>query len=717
MTRFSVLAALLATMVFTAGPCLAAGDEGEGETARVALDERPQRAPTFAADIAPIVHAHCTACHHDGGVAPFPLETYGQVRRRARQIAMVTRSGYMPPWKPDPGYGPFLGERRLREDQIASIERWLESGAELGDASRVPDPPQRNKGWRLGEPDLVVSPSEAFAVPADGPDVFRSFVVPVPAAAGKIVEAIELRPGNARIVHHATIYADATGAARQLDQLDPEPGYPGMQVGVPPGGHFFGWTPGRTPRRLDEGMGWIVEPETDLIVEAHLLPSGKTETVRPQLGLYFTDRRPTKIPVTVRLGSTTIDIPAGAPDYTVRDAYELPVDVHAVAIYPHAHYLGRRLEAAAVLPDGTRRPLIRISDWDFAWQDEYRFASPPLLPRGTRLEMTYVYDNSAGNPRNPFDPPQRVPWGPRSTDEMGDLWLTVLPVDASDRPRLAQSVRARDLALRVQGFERRVERDPRDFDARSRLGQLHLARRELPGALEHLEAALRLRPESWHVHYNLGVVKARLGRVDEAVRHYRAAAAANPGRARVHNNLGALLMLRGEDEAAAAAFRDALAVREDLHQARLNLGVVLVRLGRPEDAIGEYERILAAKPGYAEAHSNLASAYLRMGRLEDAARHCEEALRIRPRYPAPLKNLALIAVRRGDSGAAVEHLRRAVEIEPRDADAHLLLATQLEESGRREEALSHYRAVVTLVPGHEEGTRGAERLQAPGPSR
>jgi len=332
----------------------------------------------FSNDIAPILYRHCVTCHRPDGVAPFSLITYDDARRHAMQIAAATARRYMPPWKPTASRGQFEGERRLSDTEIASIERWAANGRLEGDASDLPSPPRFSSGWSLGEPDLVVSLPE-YQLRADGPDVFRNFVVPVPGSVlgsvpgsvPRYVAALEFRPGS-RAVHHANIRVDPTPASRRLDDADPEPGYEGviLRSADYPDGHFLGWTPGQMAPPASSTFAWRLEPGADLVVQLHLQPTGKRERIAPSIALYFAKDPPTSTPAILRLGRQSLDIPAGMRNYYVLDAYVLPVDAEIRAIQPHAHYRARRVSASALLPDRTRLRLILIENWDFNWQDQ-----------------------------------------------------------------------------------------------------------------------------------------------------------------------------------------------------------------------------------------------------------------------------------------------------------------------------------------------------------
>src|SRR5438094_362952 len=316
-------------------------------------------------DIAPIVWRRCTTCHRPGAIGPFSLATYEDVKRRATQIKIVTARRIMPPWKPEPGKGDFESERRLTDSELEQIQRWIADGAIEGDSKDLPPMPAQPaaEAWQLGTPDLVVRMPEAYTVAAGGTDVFRTFVLPIALPRARFVRALEFRPGTARVVHHANIGVDRTRSSRQLDLKDPEPGYVGGMVPDAryPEGQLLGWTPGQAAHPVPPGTAWRLEPGSDLVVQLHMQPTGKPETLQVSVGFYFTDEAPSRTPLGLRLGSETIDIPPGARDYVVADRYVLPVDADVLAVQPHAHNLARRMEAGATLPDGTTRSAICIS--------------------------------------------------------------------------------------------------------------------------------------------------------------------------------------------------------------------------------------------------------------------------------------------------------------------------------------------------------------------
>ncbi len=478
----------------------------------------PADTMTFTRDVAPILYRRCAVCHRPDGAAPFSLLTYPEARERAALIAAVTASRHMPPWLPAPGYGAFADERRLTEREITILGRWAAQGAARGDPGDLPPVPTWPAGWQLGPPDLVVR-FPAVTVAAGGPEQFRNLVARASVGRTQYVAAVEVRPGSARLVHHARLMVDTTASSRHADQRDPAPGFDGMELASEarsPAGVFVGWTPGKVPTRATGDLAWRLDPATDLVLQLHLRPGDRAERVEPLVGLHFTARPPARRPALVMLGTKTIDIPPGEAHYVIEDRYELPVSVELLGVYPHAHYLAREMDAYAMLPNGSHVWLLRIPDWDFNWQDEYRYAAPVSLPRGTTLHLRYTYDNSAANPRNPSRPPRQVRYGPHSTDEMADLVLQAVTRNAGDAAILerglawkyyteeiaseayGQYATGRDLAAQgrrgeaLVAYRRSLDLRFDDPRVHAAIGELLLDGGEVEPAVAHLEQALRL---------------------------------------------------------------------------------------------------------------------------------------------------------------------------------------------------------------------------------
>jgi hypothetical protein len=417
---------------------------------------------TFSEHVAPILFQNCTRCHRPGEAAPFSLINFQDAKKRGKQIAEVTRKRYMPPWHADHGYVEFSNERRLTEDQIALLGAWHQQGMNEGDPTKTPAPPQFTEGWQLGKPDVVLTMPEPFEIYAEGRDIYWNFVLPLHLSEDKWVRAIEFRPSARAVVHHSLYFLDTSGDARKFDQRDPKPGYNGMGRSNRQFQSLGGWAVGGEPLMLPPELAWQFPTNGDIVLQTHFHPSGKVEREISSVGIYFASKPPSRKFTTVQLPPlfgrlNGMDIPAGATNYTVRDSFVTPIDLEAFAVTPHAHYLGKTFLLTATTPDGNQRTLLRISDWDFNWQEDCAYKHRIPLPKGTRLDATITYDNSAENPRNPTHPPKRVKWGPMSTDEMAAITLNVIPARDVELAELQRAKRSHNIDL----FIDRAQESPR----------------------------------------------------------------------------------------------------------------------------------------------------------------------------------------------------------------------------------------------------------------
>jgi tetratricopeptide (TPR) repeat protein len=490
-------------------------------------------AVTYADDVAPIIQESCITCHNPNGIGPFSLTNYEEVRRRGRQISEVTQSRYMPPWKPDADYGPALiGERRLSESQIQSIQSWYASGMESGDLSKLtPYTPPTNE-WQLGTPDLIIQLDEPFRLPAEAEDIYQNFVIPLPINKTVYVRAFELMPESRLAIHHALLTVDNTRKSRERDAADPGPGWNGMEIGGdPPAGHIIGWTPGQEPYQAYPGTAWKLTPGDDLVLQLHMLPTGKPESVNPKLALFFADKEPTLPSYVFQLRNYDIDIPPEDSNYLRTGSMRVPVPVKVVSVYPHAHYLGKDIQLYAKLPNGDTQWLLRIPDWDFNWQGDYRFKDPIDLPAQSTLHMAYTFDNSSLNPRNPSSPPKRVTGGWRSYDEMAEAMIQVIPSNKEDLELLVETQLQYDFEL--AGGEARY-------------------------------------------HYYNGIALEQVNEPEQALKAYLKSIELDPEEARAYARVGDLLYQRGEIDDAEAYFDESLAYEPALVTSRLGKAKILL---------------------------------------------------------------------------------------------------------------------------------------------
>lgn len=638
-------------------------------------------AVTFNKNIAPVIFKNCAPCHRPNESGPFPLLSYRDVRNHAAQILAVTRIRFMPPWLPEPGYGDFVGARRLKDAEIRLIQRWVEEGSAEGDPKDLPPLPKFAEGWQLGKPDLVVRAHNIYKLPAQGDhgrDVFRNLVLPVPLPGPRYVRAVEFHPGNPQIFHHANILTDPTDSLRRLDGQDGQPGFSGMDLEIEsdhfdPDAHFLFWKPGTSPSAESDGIPWRLDPGTDLILNLHMRPDGKPEAVQPEVGLYFTEQKPEKLPMLLQLeADRSLRIPPGDKQFVVTDELKLPLDVEVLAVYPHAHYLGKDVQGFATLPDGKRKWLIWIKDWNFDWQGVFRYKEPLFLPKGATLHMRWTYDNSASNVRNPNHPPKPVVAGNQATDEMSHLWVQVLPVNCADLrvdPRLI---------LEAAITRHKIERDPGDYMA----------------------------------HFNLGAALEAMGKPAEAISEYRSALRLRPDDAIARNSLGGVLQSLGNVQEAIREYRLVLATRPDYLDAEYNLGSALLAVGQAEAAAGHFEQVLKAKPDDVDAHSNLGRAFALEGRMSEAAAEFESALRLDPRNADAHYALGRVMAGQRDFARAVGEFQTALRLNPTNASAHSDLGTVFAIQGMLTQAVAEYEAALRINPELAEARANLERARA-----
>jgi len=563
---------------------------------------------TFNRDLAPIVFRACAPCHHPGEAGPFSLLTYGDLKSHARQIADVTQKRIMPPWLPEPGEFKFNDDLHLSPEEIALFQKWVEADMPEGPPADLPIAPKFNPGWHLGQPDLILHADSSFEVPASGSDVYWNFVFRVPLEKTRWIKAIEIRPGERRLVHHANLIVDRSESARRQEK-SPGSGFPGMELQIEsesfdPDGHFLFWKPGTIPEPVPQGMALRLDPGNDLVLNTHLQPSGKAVKIQPAIGIYFTNELATKFPLLLQLeNDRKLDIPPGEQNFVVTDEFALPEPVSLLAIYPHAHYLGRDMLARAKFQNGETKTLLHISQWNLNWQAVFTYTTPVDLPAGTTVSMRYTYDNSEKNIANPNTPPQRVLAGNRATDEMAHLWLQVLPqspTTESHDPRrvlqealahhhvennpdnfeahynLAAMLQARGvLSQSIEHYQRALALRPGDAVVENALGSAFFSANDLPLAIVHLSAAAKARPDYFDSQYNLGLALATSGQFPAAIEHLRAASKLHPQDADAEANLGGALAANGDTQEAIAHLRRALQLNPQHALARENLDAVL----------------------------------------------------------------------------------------------------------------------------------------------
>ncbi|MBS1538185.1 MAG: T9SS type A sorting domain-containing protein [Bacteroidetes bacterium] len=400
----------------------------------------PAQTPTFSEHVAPIIFNHCTSCHRTGEIAPFALTNYSEVQANSQMIKYAVSTGIMPPWKPVRDYGNFVDERRLTPEEKKTIIDWVDGGTPEGDVSKLPKLPTFPEGSQLGVPDLVLQIPVKWKVQGNLQDVYRNFVVPTGLLEDKSIAAIEVRPGNKKVVHHVLMWNDTTGTGRKLDAMDTPAGYEEF------GGAGFdnvaasypGWAPGTTPRYFPAGIGMKLYKNSDIIIQVHYAPSPTDEEDQTSINIFFKKEKTVRefteaaiLPDYIPGGYNAFVIPANQVK-TFKATYTVKEDRTVLGVFPHMHNLGKSAKLYAVTPLKDTIKLINIADWDFHWQGTYSYKMLQKVPKNSKLYYEATYDNTQANPNNPNTPPQTVQWGFSTSEEMFLCYVFSMPYQNGD---------------------------------------------------------------------------------------------------------------------------------------------------------------------------------------------------------------------------------------------------------------------------------------------
>jgi mono/diheme cytochrome c family protein len=382
---------------------------------------------TYSKEISRILEARCQGCHRPGDIGPMSLMNYDDAVAYAPDILRVINEGIMPPWKPSESHGKFKGATALKPEEKADLLTWLNSDMPMGNVEDMPAAPEERGAWILGEPDLVVKMPIVYA-PERGKDIYRCFVLPSGLTEDKFVQAMDILPGDRRIVHHVIAYLDPNGDSEKLDEKDPEPGYdcyggPGFEIDenlinlLVDGFTLGGWAPGARPQLLPEGIGMKLSRKARIVMQIHYNTLGRRGEDQTSIGLYFNKTEVKKQMLFLPIFQSRLNIPAGNPNVVASTTFTVPLGMQALNIFPHMHLLGTKIEVEKRYL-GERETMISIPAWDFNWQGAYTFENPVKLPLLSQISLRCTYDNSINNPRNPSNPLKNVKWGEGTEDEM-----------------------------------------------------------------------------------------------------------------------------------------------------------------------------------------------------------------------------------------------------------------------------------------------------------
>ena len=409
---------------------------------------------TFAKDVAPIVQQHCQGCHRPGEGAPFSMLTYEDLRPWASEMKRMVQQRAMPPWFEDGHTEQFENNRSLTQAQIDTIVAWVNAGAPKGDPKDLPPPRQFVQGWAIPKPDVVFQLPRPFSIPDSGILEYQYVILPTGFTKDTWVQYVEAAPTDRSVVHHIVAYVRRPGSNYFKDQpkgvfFEAPPAKTGAKADPDdvPSDWLVGYAPGQPPDIFDHGQAKLVPAGSDIVLEVHYMPEGKATTDQSSVGLVLAKAPPKERVMTLSAVNETFKIPPGDPNYRVDSSFTVRHDVTLLGMHPHMHTRGKDMEYRLVFPNGETRTILNVPHYNWHWQLWYNLAKPIALPKGTKIECTAHFDNSANNSENP-DPTKTVIWGQQSFDEMMVCFFNfafpaqlsakeVLPLPTTDAP-LAQ---------------------------------------------------------------------------------------------------------------------------------------------------------------------------------------------------------------------------------------------------------------------------------------
>ncbi len=441
---------------------------GQAKTAEDAV-----RTVTFSKDVAPIFYQHCVGCHRPNDIAPMSLLTYKEARPWAAAVKQAVALRKMPPWYADPHYGKFANDPRLTDSEIQTLTAWAQQGAPEGNMADLPPMPKFNDDWKIGKPDAVVDIGQDYKIEKrDIPDEYIYFTVDPHFTKDVWVKAVELRPGNRRVVHHAHVWIDTPAKPRLSEPVDSKGATPNYQYkdeyglahvkadapviqngclkedgGNLPGralndgtGPLGSYLPGKAPDVYPQGTAKLIPAGSKLRFQLHYNNTlGTPQTDRTQVGFIFADEPPAHPLWRVDSSAYLFSIAPGESNQEVSNCTTFQKNMLLMSYVAHMHFRGKDMRFELEHKDGRRETLLLVPHYSFAWQQIYRLKDPVPVVKGDRLIVTAHFDNSSNNPWNP-DPTKTVRWGEPSTAEMMDGWVEYIdagPGDAQQKQQIS----------------------------------------------------------------------------------------------------------------------------------------------------------------------------------------------------------------------------------------------------------------------------------------
>lgn len=412
--------------------------------------------PTFSRDVVPFLHSHCQKCHSPNQAGPFSLLTYDDAVEWTELAIEEIEARRMPPAQIESDLD-FAWPKPPTAADLAMLRAWVAAGKPPGDAADTPplEPLPDYSAFEedLGPPDIVLEPTEPTQIGAFGNDLYRNIVFPLNRPTDLRLRAIQFLPGNRKVVHHALLghlpretVEDAIrnhGGREGFDHPDDRAGGfqdphgigfrvpPVRDDGQPRASFVSGFVPGVRATVAPVDAAIVIPAGCDITAQMHCVRTGKRETDTSRVGIWLAKEQPRKGMNIIYISGEFAVVPKGATDFRVHGSYTLAQDADFVGVVPHTHQLARWVEIRAIEP-GAEQPLLllRVPQWDYNWQSPYNLRTPRRFPAGTRFEAEVSFDNTAANPRNPFDPPEHV-W---HNESIHDEMLLPMFTFASEKP-------------------------------------------------------------------------------------------------------------------------------------------------------------------------------------------------------------------------------------------------------------------------------------------
>ncbi|WP_238804044.1 monooxygenase [Emticicia aquatica] len=389
----------------------------------------------FHENVAPIIHKNCTPCHQPNKSGPFNLITYEDVVKRAKFIGRVTQTRYMPPFPADRKFQSYLNDRGLTIGEIATIKLWIDAGMKEGfqQTKKI-----NNEDVNTAtQPDLILKMNKPYQISGNNNEDFRFFSLPSNWTKEEYIEAIGFIPGNKKVVHHSRLMVDTTNKIREIDGLsETDPRVYDFQKTALKEEFLYGWVPGNDKISFPKGTGVKLNANSDFLLNMHYAPSPVVETDQSEILLFFAKEKVDREVKNITLRENDISnkpflIKAGEKA-TFFISKKIDKSVSLISVLPHMHLIGKTFRAFVITPDGEVINLVKIDNWEFNWQMTYQFKKLLKVPAGSTFIVEASYDNTAGNPENPYSPPKDIGYGWGTKDEMLNLVLYYLDYKIGD---------------------------------------------------------------------------------------------------------------------------------------------------------------------------------------------------------------------------------------------------------------------------------------------